>query len=283
MKLKINRNTGLVLEGGGMRGVFTSGVLDAFMKHDLYFRYVVAVSAGACNGVSYMSHQIRRARIANINMLGQYDYIGLKHLVTQGSIFDRKLLYEDFPKKLVPFDWETYTKSGAEFEVVTTNCLTGRAEYLSEYKNPQRLNDIIMASSALPFVSSVVEVDGVPMLDGGIVDSIPIMRSVEKGHDFNIVITTRNFGYRSKGRDIKLPSLIYDDYPRLRVALSHRVEAYNEQLDLLERMERWGDVVVIRPERPMEVGRVTRDTDKLERLYEEGFRLGEAFVSKVER
>ncbi len=283
MKFKINRNTGLVLEGGGMRGVFTSGVLDAFMKHDLYFRYVVAVSAGACNGVSYMSHQIRRARIANINMLGQYDYIGLKHLVTQGSIFDRKLLYDDFPKKLVPFDWETYTKSGAEFEVVTTNCLTGRAEYLSEYKNPQRLNDIIMASSALPFVSSVVEVDGVPMLDGGIVDSIPIMRSVEKGHDFNIVITTRNFGYRSKGRDIKLPSLIYDDYPRLRVALSHRVEAYNEQLDLLERMERWGDVVVIRPERPMEVGRVTRDTDKLERLYEEGFRLGEAFVSKVER
>ncbi len=283
MKFKINRNTGLVLEGGGMRGVFTSGVLDAFMKHDLYFRYVVAVSAGACNGVSYMSHQIRRARIANINMLGQYDYIGLKHLVTQRSIFDRKLLYEDFPKKLVPFDWETYTKSGAEFEVVTTNCLTGRAEYLSEYKNPQRLNDIIMASSALPFVSSVVEVDGVPMLDGGIVDSIPIMRSVEKGHDFNIVITTRNFGYRSKGRDIKLPSLIYDDYPRLRVALSHRVEAYNEQLDLLERMERWGDVVVIRPERPMEVGRVTRDTDKLERLYEEGFRLGEAFVSKVER
>ena len=283
MKFKINRNTGLVLEGGGMRGVFTSGVLDAFMKHDLYFRYVVAVSAGACNGVSYMSHQIRRARIANINMLGQYDYIGLKHLVTQRSIFDRKLLYEDFPKKLVPFDWETYTKSGAEFEVVTTNCLTGRAEYLSEYKNPQRLNDIIMASSALPFVSSVVEVDGVPMLDGGIVDSIPIMRSVEKGHDFNIVITTRNFGYRSKGRDIKLPSLIYDDYPRLRVALSHRVEAYNEQLDLLERMERWGDIVVIRPERPMEVGRVTRDTDKLERLYEEGFRLGEAFVSKVER
>ncbi len=283
MKFKINRNTGLVLEGGGMRGVFTSGVLDAFMKHDLYFRYVVAVSAGACNGVSYMSHQIRRARIANINMLGQYDYIGLKNLITQRSIFDRKLLYEDFPKKLVPFDWETYTKSGAEFEVVTTNCLTGRAEYLSEYKIPQRLNDIIMASSALPFVSSIVEVDGVPMLDGGIVDSIPIMRSVEKGHDFNIVITTRNFGYRSKGRDIKLPSLIYDDYPRLRVALSHRVEAYNEQLDLLERMERWGDVVVIRPERPMEVGRVTRDTDKLERLYEEGFRLGEAFVSKVER
>ena len=280
--MKINRNTGLVLEGGGMRGVFTTGVLDAFMKHDLYFRYVVAVSAGACNGVSYMSHQIRRARIANINMLGQYDYIGLKNLITQRSIFDRKLLYDEFPNKLVPFDWETYSKSGAEFEVVTTNCHTGRSEYLSEYKNPQRLNDIIMASSALPFVSSVVEVDGTPMLDGGIIDSIPIQRAVDTGHDFNIVISTRNMGYRSKGHDMKLPSLIYDEYPRLRVALSHRIEAYNEQLEMMERMERWGEIVVIRPDRPLEVGRVTRDTDKLERLYEEGLRLGEEFLLNVE-
>ena len=265
-----------------MRGVFTTGVLDAFMKHDMYFRYVVAVSAGACNGVSYMSHQIRRARIANINMLGQYDYIGLKNLITQRSIFDRKLLYDEFPNKLVPFDWDTYSKSGAEFEVVTTNCHTGRSEYLSEYKNPQRLNDIIMASSALPFVSSVVEVDGTPMLDGGIIDSIPIQRAVDTGHDFNIVISTRNMGYRSKGHDMKLPSLIYDEYPRLRVALSHRIEAYNEQLEMMERMERWGEIVVIRPERPLEVGRVTRDTDKLERLYEEGFRLGEDFLLNVE-
>lgn len=280
--MKINRNTGLVLEGGGMRGVFTTGVLDAFMKHDLYFRYVVAVSAGACNGVSYMSHQIRRARIANINMLGQYDYIGLKNLITQRSIFDRKLLYDEFPNKLVPFDWETYSKSGAEFEVVTTNCHTGRSEYLSEYKNPQRLNDIIMASSALPFVSSVVEVDGTPMLDGGIIDSIPIQRAVDTGHDFNIVISTRNMGYRSKGHDMKLPHLIYDEYPRLRVALSHRIEAYNEQLEMMERMERWGEIVVIRPDRPLEVGRVTRDTDKLERLYEEGLRLGEDFLLNVE-
>lgn len=281
--MRINRNTGLVLEGGGMRGVFTSGVLDAFMKHDLYFRYVVAVSAGACNGASYMSHQIRRARIANINLLGQYDYIGLKHLVTQHSIFDRHLLYDEFPNKLVPFDWDTYVKSGAEFEVVTTNCQTGQAEYLSEYKNPQRFNDIIMASSALPFVSSIVDIDGVPMLDGGIVDSIPIQRAIDKGHEFNVVISTRNMGYRSSGKDRRVPPLVYDDYPRLRVALSHRVEAYDKQLEMMERMERWGEIVVIRPERTMEVGRVTRDTDKLERLYEEGFRLGEAFVNKVER
>ena len=101
----INRNTGLVLEGGGMRGVFTSGVLDAFMKHEVWFRYVVAVSAGACNGMSYVSRQKRRARLSNIDMLAHYDYIGLRHLVTQGSIFDQKLLYDDFPNKLLPFDW----------------------------------------------------------------------------------------------------------------------------------------------------------------------------------
>lgn len=279
--MRIDRKTGLVLEGGGMRGVFTSGVLDAFMKHEVWFPYVVAVSAGACNGVSYMSRQIRRARIANIDLLDNYDYIGLKHLVTQGSIFDRQLLYDDFPNRLVPFDWDTYVSTGSEFEVVTTNCLTGRSEYLSEYEHPQRLNDIIMASSALPYVSSMVNIDGVPMLDGGIVDSIPVQHSIEKGHEFNVVIATRNLGYRSKEHDIKVPPIVYDDYPRLRVALSHRVEAYNEQLEMVERMERWGEIVVIRPERPMEVGRVERDLEKLEALYQEGFQLGERFCKSL--
>ena len=98
--------TGLVLEGGGMRGVFTSGVLDAFMKYNIYFDYIVAVSAGACNGMSYVSRQPRRARISNIDYLAKYDYIGLKHLVTQGCIFDRKLLYDRFPNELIPFDYD---------------------------------------------------------------------------------------------------------------------------------------------------------------------------------
>ena len=104
----VNYNTGLVLEGGGMRGVFTSGVLDAFMKHSLWFRYVVAVSAGACNGLSYISRQPRRARFSNIDMLDKYEYIGLRHLVQQGCIFDPELLYDKFPNELIPFDWETY-------------------------------------------------------------------------------------------------------------------------------------------------------------------------------
>ena len=171
--MEINHQTGLVLEGGGMRGVFTSGVLDALMKHAIYFRYVVAVSAGACNGMSYVSRQPRRARIANIDYLSRYHYIGLRHLAQQGCIFDRDLLYNKFPNHLIPVDFDEYFQHADTFEVVTTNCLTGRAMYLTETQSRQRAIDILRASSSLPYVSSIVTVDGIPMLDGGIVDSIP--------------------------------------------------------------------------------------------------------------
>ena len=275
---RIGRNTGLVLEGGGMRGVFTSGVLDAFMKYDLYFRYVVAVSAGACNGLSYMSRQPRRARISNIDMLAKYDYIGLRHLVTQGCIFDPKLLYDRFPNELVPFDYNTYFRNESLFEMAVTNCNTGRVEYLSEHAgNRQRLIDICRASSSLPYVSKIVEVDGQPYLDGGIIDSIPVEHAVSMGHEYNVVIMTRNRGFRNSSRDLKIPRYIYRNYPRLRVALSHRVAVYNAQLETVERMEDEGRISVIRPQRPMDVGRMEKDVRKLEALYEEGYRLGELF------
>ena len=280
--MRINRNTGLVLEGGGMRGVFTSGVLDGFMKHDLYFRYVVAVSAGACNGMSYMSHQPRRARISNIDYLARYNYIGIRHLVTQGCIFDRELLYDKFPNQYLPFDFDTFFNNQCTFEMVTTNCQTGQAMYLSEKHDRQRALDIVRASSSLPYVSKIVEVDGIPMLDGGIVDSIPVQRAIDMGHPFNVVVCTRNKGYRETGRDYKIPRFIYRNYPRLRVALSRRIAAYNKQLEMIDRMEAAGQIICIRPERPMEVTRMAKDTAKLERLYEEGFALGEKFCLSVD-
>lgn len=279
--MHIERNTGLVLEGGGMRGVFTSGVLDAFMKHGVYFRHVVAVSAGACNGMSYISRQPRRARLSNIDFLTQYGYIGWRHLLRQGCIFDQELLYDKFPNEYVPFDFDTYFQWSATFEMVTTNCLTGQAEYLTESNDRQRSLDIVRASSSLPYVSKIVMVDDIPMLDGGIVDSIPVMRAIETGHPQNVVILTRNKGYRSKERDRKIPAFIYKKYPRLRVALSRRVAAYNEQLELVERLEELGKVVCIRPQRPMEVGRMEKDIGRLERLYQEGFMLGNAFCETL--
>ena len=258
--MKIDRHTGLVLEGGGMRGVFTCGVLDAFMKHQFYFHYVVAVSAGACNGLSYMSRQPRRARISNIDMLAKYDYIGLRHLVTQG--FRR-------------------CKQGDVFEMVATNCRTGRAEYLTETSgDSHRLNELARASSSLPYVSKIVDIDGQPMLDGGIVDSIPVMRAMATGHPHNVIVCTRNKGWRDTGRDLKQPRFIYKSYPRLRLLLSHRLKVYNEQLDLVDHLEEQGKALVIRPVNPIVVGRMEKDTQKLEALYEEGFRLGEEFVAQ---
>ncbi len=278
--MQIDRKTALVLEGGGMRGVFTSGVLDAFMKHDLTFPYIVAVSAGACNGMSYVSHQPRRARISNIDYLARYKYIGLRHLVTQGCIFDRELLYDKFPNQYLPFDFDTFFSSPMTFEMVTTNCLTGQPMYLSERHDRQRALDIVRASSSLPYVSKIVDVDGIPMLDGGIVDSIPLQHAIDMGHPTNVMVLTRNRGYRNTGKDMKIPRFIYRKYPRLRVALSRRLAAYNAQLEYVERMEDEGRVICIRPERPMEVDRIEKDIAKLERLYEEGFALGERFCEK---
>jgi len=276
----LEANTGLVLEGGGMRGVFTSGVLDALMKHDCYFNYVIAVSAGACNGLSYISRQPRRARYSNIDMLRKYGYISFKKWLVDGTIFDPDILYERFQNEIVPFDYQTYETNHATFEMVTTNCLTGRAEYLCEHHDHRRLVDIVKASSSLPYAAQITKVDGVPMLDGGIVDSIPVSRALDTGHLLNVVVMTRNRGFRSKESDFKVPRFLYSDYPRLRVALSRRVKLYNEQLDMVERMEDWGEIIVIRPQKPMEVDRMCRDVEKLENLYEEGFHEGERFCRK---
>ena len=189
------------------------------------------------------------------------------------------MLYDKFPNQLLPFDFDTYFKYADGFEMVTTNCLTGKAMYLSENHDRQRALDVVRASSSLPYVSKIVEVDGIPMLDGGIADSIPVQHAIDMGWQHNVVVLTRNKGWRDMGKDHKIPYL-YKNYPRLRVALSHRHRAYNEQIQLVDDLEAAGKITCIRPIRPLEVGRIEKNTDKLERLYEEGFMLGEAFCEK---
>lgn len=279
--MKIDSKTGLVLEGGGMRGVFTCGVLDYFMDNDMWFPYCVAVSAGACNGLSYMSRQRGRAKFSNIDMLDQYHYIGIKHLWKNHSILDQELLFKEFPNVIHPFDYDEYKKNSARFEMVTTNCLTGRACYMEEKIDMKRLIEIARASSSLPFVCPVVYVDKVPMLDGGIVDSIPIVRAFEQGYSNIVVVTTRNRGYRSDEKDIKIPSFIYKKYPRLRVVLSKRCKLYDDQLDLLEKLEDEKKIVVIRPIKPMEVDRISTDIEKLTALYEEGYECAKQAMSSL--
>lgn len=274
-------DTALVLEGGGMRGVFTCGVLDALMKYDIHFPYVVGVSAGACNGLSYASWQPGRAKKSNIDLLEQYRYIGINHLIRTGCIFDPDLLYRRLPNELLPYDYDAYFKSGIIYEQVVTNCLTGRAEYLSEYSGDrQRLLDICHASSSLPYVSKIVMVDGIPYLDGGIVDSVPIVHAMEKGYKNYVIVMTRNRGFRHTSKDIR-HKVMYAKYPRLRVALSRRHKWYNETMELVERLEDEKRIHVIWPEKPIRVGRMEKSIARLEDLYNEGVAVGEEFCKSV--
>ena len=271
-------NTALVLEGGGLRGVFTCGVLDCFMDHGVRFPFTVGVSAGACNGLSYMSGQRGRARASNIDLMEKHHYVGLKYLFTQGCIMDFKLLFEDFPERIIPYDYPAYAANPDRFVIVTTNCLTGEAEYFEEKHDTSRIMDIVRASSSLPFVSKITYVDGIPMLDGGIVDSIPVEYAMNQGYTDLVVVLTRNRGYRKKEGGMRAARLFYWKYPALQKAISERNAVYNRTMDLIERLEDEGRIVVIRPVRPVEVDRMEKDTKKLASLYQEGYREAERML-----
>ena len=269
--LEIDKKTGLVLEGGGMRGVFTCGVLDYLMDNKVSFPYAIGVSAGACNGLSYMSHQRGRGRYSNIDLLAKYKYIGIRPLIKKRGLIDQQLLFHRFPDRILPYNYKAYAENPARFEMVTTDCRTGRACYWEEKHNEKRIIEIVKASSSLPYACPIIYVDGRPMLDGGIVDSIPLLRAYEQGYDKCVVVLTRNKGYRKSTKKVPVPSFIYKKYPRLRVALRNRNKLYNEQLELVERLEEEGKIIVIRPEKPIVVGRMETSVKKLTDLYYQGY------------
>ena len=181
------------------------------------------------------------------------------------------LLFDYFPNHILPYDYKAYAENPGRYEMVTTDCLTGKACYWEEKLDEKRIIEIVRASSTLPYVCPMAQVDGRLMLDGGIVDSIPIVRAQEQGYEKCIVVLTRNKGYRKKESNMKLPFFIYRKYPELRVALTKRNELYNGQLELVERLEEQGKVVVIRPKNPLSVGRMETNVDKLTALYNEGY------------
>ncbi|MBO5497811.1 MAG: patatin family protein [Bacteroidales bacterium] len=276
-------DTALVLEGGGLRGVFTCGVLDCFMDHGIRFPFAVGVSAGACNGLSYMSGQRGRAKASNIDLMDEYHYVGFRYLLTQGCIMDFKLLFEDFPEKIIPYDYDAYFSNPDRFVMVTTNCLTGQAEYMEEKSDPGRVMDIVRASSSLPFVSRITYVDGIPMLDGGIADSVPVEYAFSQGYDRMVVVLTRNRGYRKKDSAMPLSKIIYRKYPLLQKALSERNSLYNKTMDMIESLEEEGRIIVIRPQKPVEVGRMEKDTARLSALYDEGYAVASAVLPQIRR
>lgn len=273
-------NTALVLEGGGLRGVFTCGVLDCFMEKGIRFPFTVGVSAGACNGLSFMSGQKGRAKASNIDLMEKYNYVGFRYLLTQRCIMDFRLLFEDFPERIIPYDYDAYFSNPDRFIMVTTNCLTGEAEYFEEKSSSQRVMDIVRASSSLPFVSPITYVDGTPMLDGGIVDSIPVEYAMTNGYERIVAVLTRNRGYRKKKSSMRLARLFYRKYPFLQKALAERNYRYNKTMDLIEKLEDEGKIIVIRPVKPIQVGRMEKDTDKLKALYMEGYEEARKFIER---
>ena len=272
--MKKENQAALILEGGGNRGVFTAGVLDYLMEQNTEFSYVTGVSAGACNAVDFVSKQIGRTRQCMIQEDKEYSYISMSNVIKNKSLFDMEMLFDRYPNEIFPFDCDTYFQSQTECELVVTNCNTGEAEYLSEKEDRQRLMNICRASSSLPVVSPIVELDGEMYLDGGIADSIPVIHAMKKGFRKNVVILTRNYGYRKEkpGKSKALYVAALREHPQLLNTLLNRYRSYNKTLDLIEKWEKEGHIFVIRPE--MEpVGRAERDEENLAGFYQHGYDL----------
>lgn len=268
------KEAALVLEGGGTRGVFTAGVLDYLMEKEVKFPYVIGVSAGACNAIDYVSKQIGRTKDCTIIQDRKNRYIGTKDALKKGYLFDMDRLFDEYPNRLFPFDFDTYFASDIQCEVVVTNCLTGEAMYFSEKQDKERLLTICRASSSIPLISPVVDVDGIPCVDGGVADSVPLIHSMKLGHQKNVVVLTRNKGYRKKapGKSRLLYTAALKKYPNLLNALLNRYRNYNRVMELVEKWEEEGHIFVIRPE-VEPVSRTEQNVEKLTEFYDHGYQL----------
>lgn len=273
--------TGLILEGGGMRGAYTAGVLDCLLDNGLHFRTVYGVSAGACHACSYLSRQRGRAIRTVTDYLGDKRYAGVYSLLTTGDFFGVSMIYDEIPNHLIPYDYEAFAREGAAFTVVATNLHTGRAEYLSA-KDLRGDMAFIRASSSLPLLSRPVEIGGERYLDGGISDSIPLARSIADGNAKHLVVLTRHRGYR-KEPDSALRFLRrkYRAYPGLVDSMAHRHERYNQALDLCYTEQEAGRAVIIQPRKPVKLGRLEKNPGKLRDLYRTGYEDAEISLHSI--
>lgn len=263
---------GLVLEGGGTRGIYTAGALEYFLEAGISFNYVVGVSAGATNAASYLSGQHGRNLIVNTAFLDDWRYMSIRNLVRNHSLFGFDFIFEDIPNKYVPFDHKAFQVSSTEFEIVATDCISGKAVYYEKHELDATFS-VMRASCAIPLVTPLVNVGGRPMLDGGISDPIAIGRALEKGFEHQVVILTRNAGYVKKP-DKLMPfyQRVYGQFPELLEKLKVRHIRYNDDLARVEALEKNGRCILIRPSEPLKVDRFERNRDKLTALYAMGWR-----------
>lgn len=272
---------GLVLEGGGMKGLYTAGVLDFFLDKEIMLSSVYGVSAGACSMCSYLSKQRGRTRDINIDYLDSKSYCSLRSLVTSGDLFNVTMNYHLIPDYLHPYDHKAFEAYEGKAYSVATNIVTGRPEYF-RIRDMKADIDKIRASASLPLVSRNVKIDGNYYLDGGLSDAIPLQKSVMDGNRKNIVIMTKEVGYvRQPSAHLALIKARYLKYPKIAELMAERHINYNEQVAYIERQQANGQAFVIRPQYPSEVGRVEKDADKLKALYQQGYEEAEACYGEL--
>lgn len=262
---------GLVLEGGGMKGLYTAGVLDFFLDKGIVFSSVYGVSAGACNMVSYLSGQRGRALAVNIDYLDRKDYCSLESLLKTGDLFNVEMCYHRIPEELNPYDYKAFDRYMGRAFSIATNIETGKPEYF-RIRDMKKDIDKIRASASLPLVSRNVKIDGGLYLDGGISDAIPLQRSILDGNRRNVVVMTKETGYvREPSTQLGLIRARYMKYPKVYELMKERHINYNGQLDFIRRQQENGQAFVIRPQKPSDVGRVEKDVKKLKNLYRQGY------------
>ncbi|WP_226578207.1 patatin family protein [Halobacillus litoralis] len=276
-------NVGLVLEGGGMRGAYTAGVLDFFLDEGIHLPYVVGASAGACNGSSYVARQRGR----NYKVIVEYgdhpEYISYKRMLTHRQLFGMDFIFDKLPNQLVPFDYEAFQKQTTRFVVGTTDMETGSPVFYDEFPNRESLLKVIRASSSLPMVAPSIRYDGRDLMDGGISDPIPIQTSIDHGNKKQVIVLTRNDGY-IKGR-VKggwYFNRKYRKFPKFAETLLDRHLYYNDQLQKVKQAEEDGSAFVIRPQEPLKVSRIERNRQRLHNLYTQGYEEAQSQLKQLE-
>lgn len=264
-------NSSLIIEGGGLRGIFAAGVIDCLLDYDIEFAHCIGVSAGACHACSYISKQRGRAYDVSVDYIHYKGYGSWRSLIKDGDFFSPDLLYNRIPNELNLYDYHTATNSSTVFQTVITNCLTGKAEYPTLTGAPEDLK-YINATCALPLFANTVNIGGVPYLDGGIADSIPVKYAYELGYRKNLVVLTQPKGYvKQLSRAQGLIRRKYVSLPNMVEAMANRHTVYNDTLRLIERQQADGELFVIRPPQALNVGRIEKNKAKLKAAYQLGY------------
>ncbi len=273
---------GLVLEGGTFRPIFSAGVMDAMVQHNIMFPYCIGVSAGITDGFSYASQQIGR----NLEILKQYRhdkrYLGAGNLLKCRSLFGLEFAFEKIPNELIPFDWDTFSKYSGTYLVGVTNARTGKSEYL-DGKKLDRKNTMVKATCAIPLMFPPIEIDGEEYYDGGICDPIPVRKALADGNEKLLIVLTRPTGYQKKlGSSNKIAARVLKrKYPNLVEPLLTRHEKYNETVRFCDALERQGKAVVLRPDGEGIIDSMEKDIDKIVACYEYGYRLAEQRMEDI--